>query len=228
VKVVPLSLAALLLCAAGQANAQESSALPRETPALDRLELRPYAGWALVPNSVTGPFLGADIAFRLGGAVALGLDGAVYGPFSRSPGSQPYPLNETRDSFDLDVSFYPWPARARPDAAGSFEPYLLVGLGAVQTRPVPVVDPTDRSFQYNTEIDAGLGAGVRVFVAERIAFTLEVRDLLYFERVENSTIASGSTGPSSPRNPALWYDPNTHFTNGVQMRLGVSFFALNH
>jgi hypothetical protein len=30
----------------------------------------------------------------------------------------------------------------------------------------------------------------------------------------------------SPRNPALWYDPDTHLTNAIHLRLGVSFFVL--
>ncbi len=213
------------------ASAQETSA-PSDGLALDRLELRPYAGWAFVPDSVTGPFAGAAVAFRFDPAIALGIDVAAYGPFNRSPGPSPSPpLNETRDSFDLDVAFFPWPAHARKGAsAGAFEPYLLAGVGALQSRPVSLVDPADRSFEYNTLVDLGLGAGVRVFVAGRIAFTLELRDLLYFEKTENPAVPSASSsgplmGLANPRNPATWYDPDTHFTNAIQLRLGASFFV---
>jgi hypothetical protein len=229
---IPRSAVAGLPCllATAAAGAQETDA-PRDVPALHRLELRPYAGWAAVPDSVTGPFAGADVTFRLAPAVAIGIDAAAYGPFNRSPASPLHPLNEARDSFDLDATLFPWPARARGDtAAGTFEPYLLAGLGIIHTRPVSVVDPANRSFDYNALIDLALGMGIRVFVADRIAFTLELRDLLYFEKRENENVPSGSASDpmnafSNPRNPATWYDANTHFTSCLELRLGASFFV---
>jgi hypothetical protein len=43
------------------------------------------------------------------------------------------------------------------------------------------------------------------------------------------TVANGSTtlplnDPTNPLNPATWYDPNTHFTNDVQLQVGISLF----
>jgi hypothetical protein len=212
------------------AAAQEDEAPPHPEALADgRLELRPYAAWAAIPNSVTGPFVGADVAFHLSPAIALGLDAAWYAPFDRSPGAAPsYPLNETRDSFDLDVSVSPWPAY-RP---GALEPYVLAGLGALQSRPIGVQDPANRSFSYNTLVDLSFGLGVHFFAGERVAMTLELRDLLYFEKIENGRVARGSSaGPGafgfadSPRNPDTWYDPGTHLTNAIQLRLGASFFV---
>ncbi len=177
-----------------------------------------------------GPFVGADVAFHPSPVVALGLDAAWYAPFNRSAAMPPsYPLNETRDSVDLDVTVAPWPAY-RP---GALEPYLLAGLGALQSRPIAVVDPANRSFSYNTLADLTFGVGVRVFAGERVAMTLELRNLLYFEKTENHQVANGPiAGPGasgfadSPRNPATWYNPRTHLTNAIQLRLGVSFFVL--
>ncbi len=198
---------------------------------MHRLELRPYAGWAAVPDSATGPFAGADLAFRLAPAIAVGVDAAAYGPFNRSPASPSYPLNETRDSFDLDAALSPWPARAHDGtAAGAFEPYLLAGLGVIHTRPVSVVDPADRSFEYQALVDLAIGVGVRVFVVDRIGVTLELRDLLYFEKRENENVPSGSASDpvnafTNPHNPATWFDADTHFTNALELRLGASFFV---
>jgi hypothetical protein len=158
----PVALLALLVAFdAVPAAAQESEA-PSHGDALTggRLELRPYAAWAAVPNSVTGPFVGADLAFHVSSVVALGLDAAWYAPFNRSAGAPPsYPLNETRDSADLDVSVSPWPAH-RP---GVLEPYVLAGLGALQSRPIAVEDPVNRPFSYNTLVDLTFSLGVRVF-----------------------------------------------------------------
>jgi hypothetical protein len=51
---------------------------------------------------------------------------------------------------------------------------------------------------------------------------------MFFDRIEATTLAPSATAPaSSPQsqlNPATWYDPNTHFTNDVQMQVGLSFF----
>jgi hypothetical protein len=203
--------------------AQEHEALqPDEFLALHRLELRPYGGWAAVPNSVTGAFIGADTTFRLNRFFALGADLAWYGPFGTSAGERPaYPLNETLWSAGLDANLVPWPARARPGAAaGSFEPYLIGGLGAISTRPVPVVDPANRRFDAsNNLIDFCVGLGARVFVAERVALTFELRDLIYPEKIESAFVSR------SPQDPSAWSDTHSHITNAIQLRLGASFFV---
>jgi hypothetical protein len=58
-----------------------------------------------------------------------------------------------------------------------------------------------------------------------------VRDIMYFEKIENIKVATGAAVPAgqpgygnSPLNPAFWYDPNTHFTNDVQLQVGLSLF----
>ena len=62
--LVPLVLS--LIFVAVRAEAADGAA-PREPDALadGRLELRPDIGWGAFPNSVTGPFVGAEIAFGL-------------------------------------------------------------------------------------------------------------------------------------------------------------------
>ena len=225
-----LSLASLVLFTPEIAGAQEGDTATHEEIARHRLELRPFGGWAVVPNSVTGGFVGADVSFRFNGYFALGLDGALYTPFNRSAGSNPsYPLDETQYSANLDADFFLWRARARPgEAAGAFELYLLGGFGILESRPIAVLDPADRYFFYNRLVDLSAGVGARLFIAERVP--LELRDLLYFEKIENGQVPSGSSSdpnsPDNPRNPATFYDAATHPTNAIQLRLGASFFVL--
>ena len=218
---LPLAAAALLAPALAGAQASQDSAR-NEVVALDRLELRPFGGWAVTPNSVTGGFVGADAAFRLHPLFSVGGDIAWYAPFNGSEGtSSSYPLNETHGSFDLDAHLVPWPARAHAGAiAGAWEPYVLGGLGAILTRPVSVVDPTSRHFdQDNTLVQLSLALGLRIFVGQRVAVVLELRDLVYPEHVESQLIANDR------KDPALWYDPQTRVTNALQVRLGASFFV---
>ena len=67
-----------------------------------------------------------------------------------------------------------------------------------------------------------------------MAISLELRDLMYFDKLENSRVATGpALAPgqpgytaNSPLNPATWYSPDSHPTSAFQLRLGVSFFVL--
>ena len=201
--------------------------------ALNRLELRPLGGWSIAPNSVTRGFMGADVAYRMSRFFALGADASWYGPFNGSAGAQPsYPLTQSDWSAELDAYVVPWPAREGTSAVmGAFEPYVLGGIGLLASRPIAVLDPAHRHFDFNSYyVDLAFGVGVRAFLAQRLALTLEVRDLMTAETVENNVVARGSTNlsqsdPNNPDNPATWYSRNARFTNSVQVRLGADFFV---
>jgi opacity protein-like surface antigen len=218
---VALALAASVspaLAEEGTPPAPAAPAPPAERSLVfHRLELRPYAAWSFVPDSLTGASLGADMSIRLSRFFALGIDGDWYAPFNRSRGATPsYPLNASDYSADLDFYIVPWPASAAVgDEPGIFEPYFVGGAGFVRTRPVAVV-PT-RDFQDSTQWALTAGLGARVFVASYVAVDLEVRDLLYYQLFENSRTDTG---------PIFIYSPDTHLTNTIQVRLGMSFFLL--
>jgi hypothetical protein len=201
--------------------------------ALHRLELRPYGGWAAAANSVVGPFVGADATFRVHRRWALGVDAAWYSPFEAAPSATGarYPLNETTWSASIDGAFFPWVARSgEGPAAGSLEAFVLVGVGLAATRPIAVVDPSRRFSADNhlLQLDAGIGA--RVYANRALAVTLELRDLVYFDKVENGHVADGQgLPPNDPRNPAnpnTWYSPSSRLSSCIELRLGVSFLVL--
>jgi outer membrane beta-barrel protein len=114
----------------------------------------------------------------------------------------------------------------------NYDAFLEGGLGVIRTEPIPVIDPDNRKFTWNTLVNFDVGIGVRIFFTRWLAAVLEVRDIMFFDKIENLQVANGSTtnGPgtpgyaSSPLNPATWYDPNTHFTNDVQLQVGLSLF----
>jgi hypothetical protein len=225
------------LAHAGDALAQErppaSDALARERPPVDvsRWELRPYAGWAVIPHSTTGAFFGASVAYRFAAHVSLGVDGTLYAPFNASADhTSKWPLSETAWSTTLDVAYLPW---AAPRDANGFDGYFLLGAGVLGTRPIAVVDPTYRSFDYSWTLQGTLGIGARAYLSRHLAVTVELRDRLYFERRENRAVAAGTPNPdaglgayqNSPRNPAHWYSPETALTTDVELRLGFSFLG---
>jgi hypothetical protein len=206
---------------------------PPETIAVHRAQLTPLVGWALWPHSVSGGLAGAQVGFRPHPMASFALNVVAYEPFNmeRSGGSTER-LSEAQGSAGLEAALYPfarslgWGSARVGEEAGTFETYLLGGIGLVRTHPVSVVDPMYRTFDdWNNLIDLDVGIGGRVFVNGWCAVDLEVRDLMYFEKMESPTIGNplGATA-SSRRDPAFWYDPDTHFTQVIQFRLGATFF----
>jgi hypothetical protein len=196
------------------------------------IELAPYYGVMIVPQSLSLGFVGVDLAYRLGDHFALGVDGAWYKPFDQPEAPNPTtPISVTLTSVDLDFVYLPWPARSAPGhRAGAFEPFVLAGVGTVVTRPVAVVDPVDRHFDDTVELALSAGLGGRVFCTSWLAIDLEARDEIYAEKQEATTRPSGSPGmlpiadPNNPANPSTWYSPTTSVVNALQLRLGVSVF----
>jgi hypothetical protein len=210
---------------AGEEPAQERTAAG--SPAYEHgLELRPYAGWALVPHSLTGAFGGANVTYRFGPHWAVALDGALY--VQGSPGPAPtYPLNETTWSANLDVVYLPWAPRPEGRALEGY--VLLPAPGIVTSRVVPVVDPVNRHFDDNHLVQLSAGIGARMYLGASVALTVELRDLVYNEHQESPVVAPGPrtlppSDPNSPNNPATWYSSTLAITNCVELRLGVSFF----
>ena len=225
-KTKPVTLALLLLCVlvSPAANAQDERGDRRR---LD-LELRPYVAWAYASHSLTRGFTGAEAGLRVNPFFEIALDGAWYAPFNSGLPGTPTPVNEARWSADLDFVVYPIARLTRPsEQGGTIEPYILGGIGVIADRPVAVVD-SSRNFGDQKLVDFVSGIGCRLFVTRWLALSLDVRDAVYFDKRENVRVPNGSpslpiSDPNSPANPATFYDPNTYFTNDLQVRLGVGF-----
>ena len=87
-------------------------------------------------------------------------------------------------------------------------------------RANPVIDPDNRSFpNWNNLVNFDVGIGFRIFFNRWLAAIIEVRDLIYSEKIESLVIS-----PTDPTNPNTWYDTGTHLTNDVQLQVGLSFF----
>jgi outer membrane beta-barrel protein len=144
------------------------------------------------------------------------------------------PLNDYQLSGDLNFTYVPMYGKFAGfgDFIFNYDAFLEGGVGVIRTEPIAVIDPDNRKFTWNTLVNFDVGIGLRIFFTRWLAAVLEVRDIMFFDKIEALTVAGGSTsnGPgtpgyaSSPLNPATWYDPNTHFTNDVQLQVGISLF----
>jgi hypothetical protein len=219
-----------MTCARQGAAQEETPSVgpPPEPTEERRVELRPFAGWAAQDNSTIGGFLGTDVSYRLHPNWAIGGDAALYAPFNGSSGVPlRVPMNETAWSASVDAALFPWAPAAR---LGAVESYALVGLGVVSTRPVSLVDPSHRQFDYNTRIQFSAGIGLRVFLGPVLSISLELRDMLYFDNPEAPHVAPGSatlppSDPVSPRNPDTWYATGSSLVDCYQARLGIGWLA---
>jgi outer membrane beta-barrel protein len=102
-----------------------------------------------------------------------------------------------------------------------YDAYIVGGVGAISTRPIAVVDPDNRSFDWGKpKLDFNAGLGLRIFFNRWFAAVIEVRDYIFIDKLENTEVAEGEAATD----PSTWYAKDGKLTNNVQAQLGVSIF----
>jgi outer membrane beta-barrel protein len=207
-----------------------------------RFEIQPYFAVTLNDQFVSHDAPGLALNYYITQVLAVGVNGAWYGSLNsdsdfnfqnRRAARIAVPLNDYQVSGDLNFTYVPMYGKFAGfgDFIFHYDAYIDGGVGVIRTKPIPVIDPDNRTFNWNTLVNFDVGIGLRIFFNRWLAAVLEVRDIMYFEKIENIKVAPGAAVTAgtpgynnSPLNPATWYDPNTHFTNDVQMQVGLSLF----
>lgn len=101
-----------------------------------------------------------------------------------------------------------------------WDAYVLGGIGMMRTKPVPVIDPEVRKFEFDLRVAFNLGIGLRVFVTRWLAIVAEVRDYMYLEQLENLRVALGD----KRQDPSTWTQGSPSFINNVTAHLGFAVF----
>lgn len=101
-----------------------------------------------------------------------------------------------------------------------YDIYVLGGVGLMRTRPIPVIDPEVRRFDFDVRVAFNIGIGLRVFVTRWLAIFLELRDYMYLEQVENLEVALGA----DRTDPSTWSQDSPAFVNNVTAHLGLTIF----
>ncbi|HVN41858.1 MAG TPA: outer membrane beta-barrel domain-containing protein [Steroidobacteraceae bacterium] len=206
-----------------------------------RFEIMPY--WVaadLNDQFVSHPGPGLSLNYYITQVLAAGITGAWYGGLNgdsdfnfqnRRAARIAVPLNEYQFSGDVNFTYVPMYGKFAGfgDFIFNYDAYIDGGVGLIRTRPIAVIDPDNRKFDWNNFVNFDVGIGFRIFFTRWLAAVLEIRDIIYFDKLENLQVASGpSTLPASdknsPLNQSTWYDPSTHFTNDVQLQVGLSLF----
>jgi outer membrane beta-barrel protein len=195
-----------------------------------RLEIMPYFAVALNDQFVSHDAPGLALNYYITQVLAVGVNGNWYDGLNadadfnfqnRREAHVAVPLNIYQFSADLNFTYVPMYGKFAGfgDFIFHYDAYIDGGLGLIRTKPIPIIDPDNRSFpDWNNLVNFDVGIGFRIFFNRWMAAILEVRDLIYSERIESLVIAS------NPSDKSKWYDGGTHITNNVQMQVGLSFF----
>ncbi len=205
-----------------------------------RIEIQPYFEFTMNDQFVSHNGPGLALNYYITQVLAIGLNGNFYEGLNqdsdfnfqnRRSARIAVPLNEYQAGGNLNFTYVPMYGKFAGfgDFIFNYDAYIDGGPGLIRTRPIPVIDPDNRKFDWNNLIDFDVGIGLRVFFSRWLAAVLEVRDIIYFDKIENLQVAQGSTSlpitsTQNPLNPNTWYDSSTHFTNNVQLQVGLSIF----
>jgi outer membrane beta-barrel protein len=205
-----------------------------------RIEIMPYMSFTLNDQFVSHDAPGLALNYYITQVLAAGVNFDWYGGLNsdsnfnfqnRRAARIAVPLNNYQLSGDVNFTYVPMYGKFAGfgDFIFNYDAFLEGGLGVIRTEPIAVIDPDNRKFTWNTFVNFDIGLGFRIFFTRWLAAVIEVRDIMFFDKIEALTVAQGSTtlpltDPNNPLNPATWYDPNTHFTNDVQLQVGISLF----
>jgi outer membrane beta-barrel protein len=101
-----------------------------------------------------------------------------------------------------------------------WDSYLVGGVGMMRTRPVAVVDPAVRSYDFDWRVAFNAGIGIRVFVTRYFTVFGELRDYLYLEKLENLNVELGE----DREDESTWIDQKATLTNNVTVHMGITLF----
>ncbi|MBI5486753.1 MAG: outer membrane beta-barrel domain-containing protein [Deltaproteobacteria bacterium] len=114
--------------------------------------------------------------------------------------------------------------------------FVMGGVGMLFTRPIPVVDPEVRTFDFGIRVAANIGIGARVFLTKYVAIFIQYLDYMYMEKLEALDIAESETTDQtdtdctdgncwdrSRYNSGTWLG-DSKFTNDMMLHVGASIF----
>jgi len=204
-----------------------------------RFELQPYWNFTLNDQFVSHPGPGLAMNYYLTNVLAVGLNGNFYSGLNvdsdfnfqnRRATRVAVPLNEYSWSGALDFTYVPVYGKFAgfSNFIFSYDIFVQGGVGAISTRPIPVIDPDNRKFDFAPKVAFNVGIGLRVFLTRWLAANIMIADYIFPEKLESLSIAPGPVGqpnnPTSPSNSATWLQDGASVTNNVQAQIGISVF----
>ncbi|NUQ77049.1 MAG: outer membrane beta-barrel domain-containing protein [Polyangiaceae bacterium] len=202
-----------------------------------RFEINPYFGLTMNDQFVGHPGPGLAVNWYITNVLAVGLNGNFYAGLNSNSDfnfqtSRAARVGEpiTEYAWNANANFSYVPAYGKfagfSDFIFHYDVYVLAGVGAISTRPIAVIDPDNRTFDYVPKISIHVGGGLRIFFNRWFAAMFEVSDYIFFDKLENPTIVEGigADGRLNAQNQDTWLAEGVSFTNHVQAQVGFSVF----
>lgn len=196
-----------------------------------RFELAPSIAFTVNDPYVSHPALGVGLNYWVTNVLAVGANFLWYQGIEsesdlnfsvRRSTRLAVPITEYQLGAHLNFTYVPIYGKFElfNDAIFQWDSYLIGGVGMMRTRPVPVIDPTVRSFDFDWRVAFNAGIGLRVFVTQYFTIFGELRDYMYLEKLENLNV---ELGPAQ-KDEATWTDQSAALTHNVMAQVGVTFF----
>jgi outer membrane beta-barrel protein len=147
-----------------------------------RFEVRPFWGVTMNDQFVSHPGPGLDLNFYITNVLAIGINGNFYSGLNvdsdfnfqnRRATRVAVPLTEYSWAAALNFTYVP--VYGKFAGFGSFifsyDIYATGGVGALSTRPIAVIDPDNRTFDFKPKIAFNVGLGLRIFLTKWLAAT---------------------------------------------------------
>lgn len=201
---------------------------------LNRLELSPSGAFTMNDPYVSHPAFSLALNYWFTNVLAVGVSGLWYqwsdtlnesdlNFFVRRNTRLGIPITQWQMGAYLNFTYVPFYGKFSVFRKFIFQwdAYIVGGVGLMRTRPVPVIDPEFRSFDFQNRVAFNLGIGLRIFVTRYLGITLEFRDYAYLERFENLEV---SPDPTLRNDEATWFAPSTTFVNNITTQIGFTLF----
>ena len=196
-----------------------------------RFEVMPYWSFTLNDQFVSHPGPGIGLNYWITQVLAIGANFNYYEPFNsdsefnfqtRRAARIAVPLTEYQWGAALNFTYVPVAGKFAGfgDFIFQYDAYVVGGVGAISTRPIPTIDPDNRFFDWEPKLAFNAGIGLRIFFNRWLAADLEVRDYIFNDKLENTQIAATL---QQQQDEETWFG-ESRLTNNVQAQLGVSIF----
>jgi outer membrane beta-barrel protein len=199
----------------------------------NRIELMPSFGFTLNDPFVTHANIGAGLNYWITNVLAVGANMNWYqGLESESElnfhvrrsarlGTRP-----TEFQFGASLNMTYVPVYGKFSMFGRYifqwDAYLMGGVGVMRTRPVPVVDPQIRSFDYSYKVSIlNPAIGLRVFLTKWLTVFAELRTYPYLEKLESLDVGLGETARGDKKS---WLDKDSTLVFNVVASVGLTVY----
>ncbi|HJK98525.1 MAG TPA: outer membrane beta-barrel domain-containing protein [Polyangiaceae bacterium LLY-WYZ-14_1] len=196
----------------------------------NRVEVAPSVGFTLNDPYISHPSVGIAVNYWWTNVLALGVNFNWYQGlesesdlnfFVRRSTRLAVPITEYQLGANLNFTYVPLYGKFAMfnEFLFQWDAYLVGGVGIMRTRPIPVVDPDVRTFEFDFRVAFNVGVGIRVFATRYLAIFAELRDYAFLDRLENLDVSLENRFDED-----TWLDDSPTLTNNVTVQIGFTLF----